>query len=106
MKCPRGVSVELALRVCLTGLVLGLAIFTATLVSLVPLAASLVQRVAGYEVLVVLSTLAVVVAFGLLDFNVLLPAGRRRGRTSSSSSGTPVPDCPSPSAERVGTKSR
>jgi hypothetical protein len=71
--CPAGAPVELALKVCFTGFVLGLAIFLAVLSALMPLAAVLRQGLPGYEPLVVLGVVAALLATCLLDFYVLLP---------------------------------
>jgi hypothetical protein len=72
--CSPGASVELALKVNLTGLLLGLVVFAAVLAALGPLAAVLGQQLPGYEPLVVVAMAAAVIAAVLLDFYVLLPA--------------------------------
>jgi hypothetical protein len=74
VSCTPGASVELALKVCFPGFLLGLAIFVVALSTLAPLAAVLGQHLPGCEVLVVLPVGAAVIATCLLDFYVLLPA--------------------------------
>src|SRR5262249_28236074 len=74
VRCSPGESVELALRVNLPGLALGMALFVAVLVVLAPFAAVLGQHLPGYEPLTVLATGVTFVAVCLLDFYVLLPA--------------------------------
>jgi hypothetical protein len=74
VNCPAGVSVELALQVCLPVFVLGMALFVAALAILGPLAAVLGRQLPGYEPLVVLAVLGAAVAVCLLDFYLLLPA--------------------------------
>jgi hypothetical protein len=71
---PAARPVELALKVCFSGLLLGLVLFVAVMAALAPLAAILAQRLPGYEFLVVLATGTAAIATVLLDFYVLLPA--------------------------------
>jgi hypothetical protein len=74
VSCPAGASVELALKVWFSGLVLGIVVYLAVLSILGPLAAVLSQRLPGYESVVAVTVLAAVLATILLDFYVLLPA--------------------------------
>jgi hypothetical protein len=74
VSCSPGASVELALKVCFPGFLLGLIIYVAVLVVLAPLAAIVGRQLLGFEPLVVLVVGAIALATCLLDYYVLLPA--------------------------------
>lgn len=73
VSCPAGASVELALQVCFSGLIVGIALFLVAMLGVGMVATFLAQLLPGKEILILPVVACLAIAVCLFDFYLLLP---------------------------------